>query len=140
MLRRFSLTSRLTAFFTSVAAAVVLGLGLLFLIATDRHFQELDRAALRDKKLLIESILAHANSSEDAKWRLEDALSHHHGLYAVVNDSQGNTLFQSAGFHLPERSHSGSSSFPMELDFTPAAPQGGHRAAGPVRRGRSAGA
>ena len=107
MLRRFSLTSRLTAFFTSVAAAVVLGLGLLFLIATDRHFQELDRAALRDKKLLIESILAHANSSEDAKWRLEDALSHHHGLYAVVNDSQGNTLFQSAGFHLPERSHSG---------------------------------
>jgi two-component system heavy metal sensor histidine kinase CusS len=107
VLRRFSLTSRLTVFFTSVAAAVVLGLGLLFLIATDRHFQELDRAALRDKKLLIESILAHANSSEDAKWRLDDALSHHHGLYVVVNDAQGNTLFQSAGFHLPERSHSG---------------------------------
>ena len=107
MLRRFSLTSRLTVFFTSVAAAVVLGLGLLFLIATDRHFQELDRAALRDKKLLIESILAHANSSEDAKWRLDDALSHHHGLYVVVNDAQGTTLFQSAGFHLPERSHSG---------------------------------
>jgi len=107
VLRRFSLTSRLTVFFTSVAAAVVLGLGLLFLIATDRHFQELDRAALRDKKLLIESILAHANSSEDAKWRLDDALSHHHGLYVVVNDAQGTTLFQSAGFHLPERSHSG---------------------------------
>jgi len=107
VLRRYSLTSRLTAFFTSVAAAVVLGLGLLFLIATDRHFQELDRAALRDKKLLIESILAQAHSSEDAKWRLEDALSHHHGLYVVVNDAQGNTLFQSAGFHLPERSHSG---------------------------------
>jgi len=107
VLRRFSLTSRLTVFFTSVAAAVVLGLGLLFLIATDRHFQELDRAALRDKKLLIESILAYANSSEDAKWRLDDALSHHHGLYVVVNDAQGNTLFQSAGFHLPERSHSG---------------------------------
>jgi two-component system heavy metal sensor histidine kinase CusS len=38
---------------------------------------------------------------------LDDALSHHHGLYVVVNDAQGNTLFQSAGFHLPERSHSG---------------------------------
>ena len=67
MLRRFSLTSRLTVFFTSVAAAVVLGLGLLFLIATDRHFQELDRAGLRDKKLLLESILSHAKSYDSSK-------------------------------------------------------------------------
>ena len=107
MLRRLSLTSRLTAFFTTVAASVVLGLGAMFMIATDRHFQELDRAALRDKKLLIESILAHANSPEDAKWRLDDALSHHHGLYVAVKDSQGAPLFQSEGFHVPERPHSG---------------------------------
>jgi len=102
VLRRFSLTSRLTAFFTSVAAVVVLGLGLLFIVATDRHFQELDRVALRDKKLLIEKILDHADSTEDAKLRLGDALSHHHGLYVLVRDTEGNTLFQSEGFALPE--------------------------------------
>ena len=80
MLRHLSLTSRLTAFFTMVAAAVVLGLGFLFMLATDRHFLELDRTALRDKKLLIDNILARAHSPEDARGRLNEALSHHHEI------------------------------------------------------------
>lgn len=102
MLRHFSLTSRLTAFFTLAAAAVVLGLGSMFMLATERHFEELDRDTLRDKRLLIENILSQANSPQDAEWRLADALAHHHGLYVQVSDSEGNTLFQSEGFHLPE--------------------------------------
>lgn len=102
MLRHLSLTHRLTAFFTAVAAAVVLGLGLLFMIATDRHFLELDRTALRDKKLLIENILAHADSPEDARRSLNEALNHHHGLYALVKDEKGATLFRSDGFSPPE--------------------------------------
>ena len=41
-LGRLSLTRRLTLFFTVVAAIVVLGLGLLFLAETQRHFVVLD--------------------------------------------------------------------------------------------------
>ena len=70
MLRRLSLTSRLTSFFTVVAAIVVLGLGWLFLASADQHFAELDRVTLQDKRELIEEVLANANSAEDARWRL----------------------------------------------------------------------
>ncbi len=46
-------------------------------------------------------ILARSNSTEDAKWLLREALSHHHGLYVSVHDSKGETLFRSEGFRLP---------------------------------------
>jgi len=46
---RLPLTRRLTLLFTAVAASVVLGLGALFLVETERHFVELDRMALQDK-------------------------------------------------------------------------------------------
>jgi hypothetical protein len=65
MLRRLSLIRRLTLFFTLVAASVVLGLGGLFMTAADRHFIELDRSVLQDKRHLIDDILASANSAED---------------------------------------------------------------------------
>lgn len=51
---KLSLTSRLALFFTAVAAAVVLGLGGLFLVVTEKHFVELDRMTLQDKRHLIE--------------------------------------------------------------------------------------
>lgn len=105
MLRPLSLTSRLTAFFTVAAGAVVLGLGLLFMAAAERHFVELDRAALGDKKHLIESILAQAQSLQEARARLDDALNHHHGLHVLVQDVHGQTLFRSAGFRPPEGRH-----------------------------------
>ena len=57
MFRFFSLTHRLAIFFTMVAAAMVLGLGMLFLVATERHFLELDRITLQDKQHLIENIV-----------------------------------------------------------------------------------
>lgn len=98
MLRRLSLTSRLTAFFTVVAAVVVLGLGWLFLALADQHFAELDRVTLQDKRQLIEEVLANANSAEDAKWRLNESLDHHHGLFASVASASGETLFRSQGF------------------------------------------
>lgn len=67
MLRRLSLTSRLTVFFTLVIAAMAFGLGWVCLQAVERHFEELDRTTLHDKRYLIEDILSHANSSEDAR-------------------------------------------------------------------------
>ena len=95
---RLPLTRRLTLFFTAVAASVVLGLGVMFLVATGRHFVALDRIALQDKQHLIEEILRNAHSAEDARWRLGEALGYHHGLYALVKDAQGELVFQSKGF------------------------------------------
>ena len=95
---RLPLTQRLTLLFTAVAASVVLGLGALFLVETERHFVELDRVALQDKQHLIEDILRNANSADDARRRLGEALSYHHDLYAQVQDGQGAVVFQSRGF------------------------------------------
>lgn len=95
---RFSLTQRLAFFFTLVAAAVVLGLGLLFLVESDRHFAELDHITLRDKQHLIEDILRTSNSFEDARWRLGEALSYHEGFQALVQDARGLPIYRSAGF------------------------------------------
>lgn len=99
MFRALSLTKRLTIFFTLVAAVIVLGLGVLFLIATERHFLDLDRVTLQDKQKLIGDILANANSFEDTQWRLSEALSNHYGLYVLIKDSQGRILFKSNGFN-----------------------------------------
>ena len=96
-----SLTQRLAVFFTLVASAVVLGLGLLFVVAADRHFLDLDRQALEDKQGLIEAIVHGANASEDIRWRLSEALGHHHGLHAVVTGDQGGTLYASTPFTPP---------------------------------------
>ena len=101
MFRSFSLTSRLTVFFTMAAAAIVLGLGVLFMVLTERHFVDLDRSSLQDKQHLIEEILTTANSTDDARWRLGEALGNHHGLYAIVASRQGETIFRSNGFQPP---------------------------------------
>lgn len=100
-MRDFSLTSRLTFFFTGLAAAVVFGFGWLFMATADQHFIELDQAALSDKMHLIEDVLANANSAAETRCRLDEALSHHHGLFADVTNTKGIPLFQSAGFSMP---------------------------------------
>lgn len=104
MLRRLSLTQRLTLFFTLVIAAMVGGLGWVCLQAIDRHFEELDRNILQDKRHLIEDILARANSADDTRWRLSEALDHHHGLFVRVADAQNQALFASEGFVPPKPS------------------------------------
>ncbi len=95
---RLPLTQRLTLLFTAVAASVVLGLGALFLVETERHFVELDRMALQDKQHLIEENLRNASSADDARRRLGEALSYHRDLYAQVQEGQEAVVFQSQGF------------------------------------------
>ena len=92
---KLPLTQRLTLFFTVVAAAVVLGLGVLFLVETDRHFVELDRMALQDKQELIEGILRNTRSLDDMRARLHHALNYHHAPYVQVRDTQQKVVFQS---------------------------------------------
>jgi two-component system, OmpR family, heavy metal sensor histidine kinase CusS len=101
MLRSLSLTARLTVLFTTVAAAVVMGLGIVFVRAADRHFEELDRMALQDKLHLIESILLSSPTPAETRDRLAESLSHHHGLFALVQDQNGGELFRSTGFQPP---------------------------------------
>ena len=100
---RLPLTQRLTLLFTAVAASVVLGLGALFLVETERHFVELDQITLEDKRHLIEEILRNASSADDTRWRLGEALSYHHDLFALVQDGRGAVIFQSPGFISPMR-------------------------------------
>ena len=95
---KVSLTQRLTFVFTLVAAAIVLGLGTLFLHETRLHFDELDRMVLQDKRHLLEEILKDANSEDDARWRLAETVNSHHGLSALVQDAQGRAIFQTRGF------------------------------------------
>ena len=92
---RLSLTRRLSLLFTVVAAAVVLGLGAMFLIVTERHFVELDRMTLQDKRHLIEEILKNAKSIDDARWRLQEALNYHEDLQVLVKGFQGALLHKS---------------------------------------------
>ena len=101
MFRRLSLTSRLTIFCIALASSVILGLALLFMVEADRHFVDLDSAALDDKKHLIEGILASSRSHEEARSRLNEALSHHHSLYALVKGPQGEKLYQTNGYSGP---------------------------------------
>ena len=98
MLRRLSLTLRLTLFFTLTAAAIVLGLGALFVRAADRHFAELDNAILADKQHLIGWLLQGAESPKDAQSRLTAVLGHEQDLLVRLKGEGGATLFESAGF------------------------------------------
>ena len=57
MIARYSLTTRLTVFFTLASGLVLVGLGTLVAISIDRHFVELDRDALRDKIHLTREVI-----------------------------------------------------------------------------------
>lgn len=101
MFRFFSLIHRLAIFFTMVAAAMVLGLGMLFLVPTERHFLELDRITLQNKQHLIENIVVNTNSIDDIPSRLRESLNNHHGLSVIVKNAKGDVLFKTEGFQPP---------------------------------------
>nr|WP_211947354.1 heavy metal sensor histidine kinase [Cupriavidus yeoncheonensis] len=97
MMRRFSLTTRLTALFCLSSAGVLLGLGILIATAMDRHFAEEDFASLGDSVRLIERI-ATENAAASVPERLAVALEHHPGFIAHVSAADGQTLYTSHGF------------------------------------------
>lgn len=102
MLRRFSLTTRLTVFYTLVSAVVLLGMASIIAVAVSRHFEELDRATLQDKIHLIQDIVAKVTSSTALQGRLVDALQNHPGLYVRIDNQAGASLYSSAAFSFPE--------------------------------------
>ncbi|TPQ31219.1 two-component sensor histidine kinase [Cupriavidus pinatubonensis] len=97
MMRRFSLTTRLTALFCLSSAGVLLGLGILIATAMDQHFAEEDFASLGDNVRLIERI-ATENAAASVSERLAVALEHHPGFIAHVSAADGTLLYASNGF------------------------------------------
>ncbi|WP_234265027.1 heavy metal sensor histidine kinase [Hydrogenophaga sp. NFH-34] len=87
---RLSLTARLTAFYTLVSAAVLVGMGVLVSLATERHFVELDHGYLKDKIGLVQKIVRESPSQVELSGRLDELLNSHHGLF--VDLRQGDRL------------------------------------------------
>ena len=102
MLRRFSLTTRLTVIYTLVSALVLLGMAWIIAMTVSRHFEELDGDTLQDKIHLIQGIVAKATSPIDLRERLEDSLQNHPGLYVQIDDQAGASLFASSAFRFPD--------------------------------------
>lgn len=100
MKARYSLTTRLTAFFTLASALVLIGLGTLVAISIDRHFVELDRDALRDKVHLTREVIGKSKSLQDLKTRLDDVLHSHEGLFVTVLRN-GQSLYSTEDFEFP---------------------------------------
>jgi len=102
MMRRFSLTTRLTACYAFIAAVLLLGMTWMIASMVSQHFLELDRETLVDKLSLIEGIVMRSHVSNDIAPRLQDALQNHPGLFVRVSQvNTGAVLFQSADFQFP---------------------------------------
>ena len=100
MKARYSLTTRLTVFFTLASALVLIGLGILVAISIDRHFVELDRDALRDKVHLTREVIGKSKSPQDLKTRLDDVVHSHEGLFVTVLRN-GQSLYSTEDFEFP---------------------------------------
>ena len=101
MKSRYSLTTRLTVFFTLASGLVLVGLGTLVAISIDRHFVELDRDALRDKIHLTREVIGKSTSPQDLKIRLDDVLHSHEGLFVSVFRDR-DPLYATPDFQFPE--------------------------------------
>lgn len=100
MKARYSLTTRLTVFFTLASGLVLVGLGTLVAISIDRHFVELDRDTLRDKIHLIREVIGKSHSQQDLQTRLDDVLHSHEGLFVSVLRT-GKPLYATTDFQFP---------------------------------------
>ncbi|MBB6558728.1 two-component system heavy metal sensor histidine kinase CusS [Acidovorax soli] len=96
----YSLTTRLTVFFTLASAFVLIGLGTLVAISIDRHFVELDRDALRDKIHLMREVIGKSKSPQDLQTRMDDVLHSHEGLFVSVTRGS-EALYSTPGFEFP---------------------------------------
>ncbi|MFT7116548.1 MAG: two-component system heavy metal sensor histidine kinase CusS [Rhodoferax sp.] len=102
MLRRFSLTTRLTVLYALVSASVLLGMATIISMAVERHFIELDQATLGDKIHLVQDLVASARSPAELQTRLDRALQNHPGLLVRIDHLSGVPLYVSAAIDIPE--------------------------------------
>lgn len=96
MMRRASITLRLTSLFAAVSATVLLGLGYMIGETVQRHFEEQDRMVLTGKLELARHALSAITSPAELEalpLHLGDALVGHHDLSIVVRGPRGQALF-----------------------------------------------
>ena len=103
MTQRFSLTTRLTLFYTLASATVLLGLGWLTSVSMNQHFEDLDRATLLDKIHLIQEVAGKANSKPVLNERLNDILHSHEGLFVNL-EYNGLPVFVTSDLKIPSES------------------------------------
>jgi two-component system heavy metal sensor histidine kinase CusS len=104
MIRRLSLTTRLTVCYALIAASLLLGMTWMIASMVNQHFWELDKETLQDKLSLVEGIVMRSQTPADLAPRLSDALQNHPGLFVrvgAVNSDQA--AFQSADFQFPRQ-------------------------------------
>ena len=101
MFWRRSLTLRLVSLFVLVTTCLLIGLGTITLIATDRHFLELDETYLRDKGVLVQEIARHACCSQDLTDSIRSAVGSQTGLSFELREN-GQSIYRSPGFEAPE--------------------------------------
>jgi len=104
VIRRRSLTFRLTAWIASTATVILLLLGILIGQAIERHFQMQDMNLLAGKLTLVQHLLVDAgekHAQRDLSDLLNDSLIGHHGLAVQVDSPQG-TLYRSEKLAFPQ--------------------------------------
>lgn len=103
MMRKVSLTTRLTICYALIAASLLLGMTWMIAGMVSQHFWELDKETLQDKLSLVEGIVMRSQTSGDIAPRLSDALQNHPGLYVRVGKLNSDEVaFQSADFQFPQ--------------------------------------
>ena len=100
MTQRFSLTTRLTLFYTLASATVLLGLGWVTSVAMNQHFEDLDRATLEDKIHLIQEVGGKAASRPDLQANLDDILHSHEGLFVSIHRG-GKPFYATSDLKIP---------------------------------------
>ena len=88
MIRRLTLTARLTLLYTLVSASVLLGLGVMVAWSTHVHFIDLDRHYLEDKVHLVQKMVEETPDAAKLSTKLDELLDSHHGL--VIAITRGN--------------------------------------------------
>ena len=104
LLRRQSITFRLTLLFATVSTAVLLLLGGLIAQLTAQHFEDLDMDMLGGKLMLIQHALHGVASEHDLAAlpdQLDAALVGHHGLAVQVTTPDGRQLYASGHATFP---------------------------------------
>lgn len=97
---RHSLTVRLVSLFALVTAALLLGLATITLVATDRHFLELDESFLLDKGVLVREIGRHATTADELVQRIRSTHSTQTGLSIELFEGK-QAIYRSPNFYLP---------------------------------------
>ncbi len=105
LMRRQSLTLRLTLLFAAGSMAVLVVLGYLVGVSVQQHFVEIDRDELLGKVELVRHILAKTHTSADFQaipTRMDDAFTGHPHLFVRISEAGGRLLFATEHASFPD--------------------------------------